>query len=64
MTTIKNAYTGYTATIRKSNPSIATIKRHLRKSKASDCQSITTIEIDGHLCELIDLGKGLEIVAR
>jgi len=64
MTTIKNAFTGYWAIIRKNNPSVSTIKRHIRKSKASDCKSITTIEIDGQLCELIDLGNGLEIVAR
>jgi hypothetical protein len=64
MTTITNAFTDYSAIIRKSNPSIETIKRHLRKSKASDCQSVTIIEIDGQICELIDLGNGLELVAR
>jgi hypothetical protein len=64
MTTITNAFTNYFATIRKSNPSIATLSRHIRKSKASDCQSVTIIEIDGQICELIDLGNGLELVAR
>jgi hypothetical protein len=64
-TTITNEFTGYSATIRtKSFPSIGTIKKHLNKSKTSDCQSITTIEVDGQLCELIDLGKGLELVVR
>jgi hypothetical protein len=63
MTTITNAFTGYSATIRKSNPSIATIKRHLRKSKASDCKSATIIEIDGRICALVDFGRGLEIIA-
>jgi hypothetical protein len=64
-TTITNEFTRYSATIRtKSLPSVSTIKRHLRKSKAIDCKSITTIEVDGQLCELIDLGNGLSIVAR
>ncbi len=64
-TTITNEFTGYSATIRtKSLPSIGTIKKHLNKSKASDCQSITVIEIDGQLSELVDLGNGLILVAR
>ena len=64
-TTITNEFTGYSATIRtKSLPSIGTIKKHLNKSKASDCKSITTIEVDGQLCELIELSNGLSIVAR
>jgi hypothetical protein len=64
MTIITNAFTGYKATIRKGNPSIETIKRCLRNAKASDCKSVTIIKIDDQLCELIDLGRGLELVAR
>ena len=63
-TNITNAFTGYSATIRANGkPSIATIRKHLRRSKASDCQSVTIIDIDGIRHDLIDLGHGLALVA-
>jgi hypothetical protein len=63
-TTISNSFTGYTATIRTNGkPSVSTVQKHIRKSKASDCQSVTVIEIDGIRHDLIDLGCGLELRA-
>jgi len=64
MTTITNDFTGYSATIRKANPTIATIIRHVRKSKAIDCLSTTHIEVDGRLMELADFGNGPVLIAR
>jgi hypothetical protein len=62
-TTITNSFTGYSATIRTANlPSVATIKKHLRKAKASDCHSVTTIYCDGEGMDLIDTGRGKELV--
>ena len=61
-TTITNEFTGYSATIRtKGKPAISTIRKHLSKSKASDCKSVTIIEIDGIRHELIDMGRGFEL---
>lgn len=45
-TTISNTFTGYSKTIiTKGMPSVATIAKHLRASKAKDCSSITYIYI-------------------
>lgn len=61
-TTITNTYTGYSKTIiTKDFPSVSTIARHVRASKASDCKSITSIYIDGIRHDLIDLGRGLTL---
>jgi hypothetical protein len=47
-TTISNSFTGYSATIRtKGQPAITTIKRHVGRSKAQGCASVTRIYIDG-----------------
>jgi hypothetical protein len=64
ITEISNSFTGYSATIRTNGkPAVATVQKHLRKAKASDCQSVTTIEIDGVRHDLVDLGNGLELRA-
>jgi len=61
-TTISNSFTSYSATIRTNGqPAVSTIQKHLRKSKAGDCQSVTIIEIDGIRHDLIDLGRGLTL---
>jgi hypothetical protein len=58
-TTISNSFTGYSATIRANGkPAMTTVKRHLRKAKASDCQSVTIIEIDGIRHDFQDFGLG------
>lgn len=63
-TTITNAFTGYSATIRTTGkPAVATVRKHLRVAKAGDCQSTTIIEIDGIRHDLIDLGNGPELRA-
>jgi len=47
-TTITNKFTGYSTTIRtQGQPAISTIKKHIGKSKAQGCASITYIYIDG-----------------
>lgn len=47
-TTITNKFTGYAKTITtKGFPSVATIAKHVRSSKAKDCRSVTYIYIDG-----------------
>ena len=62
-TTISNSFTGYSATIRTNGkPSVSTIQKHLRKAKASDCQSVTIIEINGIRHDLINLGRRLSLV--
>jgi len=64
-TQIANKFTGYEATIQtKGLPSVSTIKKHIRKSKASDCLSVTEIHIDGHRYHLTDRGMGLELLAE
>ena len=58
-TTIRNSFTGYAKTIRTNGkPAVATVKRHLRKAKASDCQSVTMIEIDGIRHDFQETGLG------
>jgi hypothetical protein len=54
-TLISNSFTGYSATIRTKSqmPAVSTIRKHLRAAKASDCQSTTTIFIDGAGYELV-----------
>ena len=66
ITIFRNSFTGYEATVRSASdyPSAATIEKHLRKAKASDCCSTTTIYCDGEGMELIDLGRGMELVAN
>jgi len=62
-TIISNSFTGYTATIRTTKtPSISTIRKHLRKSKASDCRSITTIYCNGIGLDIANFGNGAELV--
>ena len=62
-TTISNSFTGYSATIRTNGlPAVATVRKHVRKSRASDCRSITIVEIDGIRHDLIDLGYGLTLI--
>ena len=64
-TTISNSFTGYSATIRTNGlPAVATVRKHIRKSRASDCQSVTLIAIDGIRHDLIDLGDGLVLIQR
>jgi hypothetical protein len=47
-THITNTFTGYTKTITTvGTPSVATIAKHIRASKARDCKSTTYIMIDG-----------------
>jgi hypothetical protein len=64
ITIIKNSFTGYEVTIRSASdyPSVTTIQKHLRKAKASDCRSITSIYCDGEGMVLADIGHGLELV--
>lgn len=58
-TTITNAFTGYSATIRTTGkPAVATVRKHIRASKARDCQSVTVIEIDGVRHDFQDFGLG------
>jgi len=46
--TITNKFTEYKKTIiTKDFPSVSTIKKHVRASKAKDCRSVTYIYIDG-----------------
>ena len=63
-TIIRNSFTGYEATVRSASdyPSVSTIQKHLRKAKASDCRSTTTIYCDGEGMDLADLGRGMELV--
>ena len=63
-TTITNAFTGYKATIRTASdlPAIRTVENHFRKAKASDCMSLTTVDVDGVRMEIIDMGCGKEWV--
>ena len=62
-TTIINSFTGYNATIRTNGlPAVATIRKHIRKSKSSDCRSVTLISIEGDRYELRDLGRGLTLI--
>jgi hypothetical protein len=42
---------------------ISTLRKHLRRSKASDCRSVTIISIDGRRHEIADLGNGPELYA-
>lgn len=63
---VENKFTGYRAEIKTRNelPAVSTVKRHFRKSKASDCVSATTIKDNhGNGYDLADIGRGLQIVA-
>jgi hypothetical protein len=66
ITIINNSFTGYKATIRAAAdyPSVSTIKKHLRKAKGKDCLSVTTIYCDGEGMDLVDMGRGLELVSN
>lgn len=56
-TKIQNGFTGYKAEVKTTGfPSISTIRRHLRMAKAADCQSVTTVEIDGVEYDLAKTG--------
>ena len=63
-TIIRNSFTGYKATVRSASdyPAVSTIQKHLRKAKARDCRSVTTIYCDGEGMELVDFGRGMELV--
>jgi len=62
-TEISNSFTGYEATIRtKGLPAISTLRKHLRKAKASDCISATIIKVDGAIMEIVDSGRGDQLV--
>jgi hypothetical protein len=64
ITIIRNSFTGYTATVRSASdyPAVSTIRKHLRKAKAGDCRSGTTVYCDGEGLDLADLGRGMELV--
>jgi len=48
ITKIYNTFTRYSKTIRTNNiPAVSTIKKHISRSKAADCKSITYIYING-----------------
>lgn len=48
ITYITNTFTGYAKTIATVGmPSVATIAKHIRASKARDCKSTTYIMVDG-----------------
>jgi len=60
-TIITNTFTGYAKTITtKGFPSVKTIAKHVRASKAKECKSATCIYIDG---EGFDLSHG-ELIAN
>lgn len=64
-TSIRNSFTGYSATIRHTGdlPAVSTVKKHLRKAKAGDCKSETKITSDdGQRIKLVDMGKGEELI--
>lgn len=62
-TIINNSFTGYSATIRTNGtPSISTIRKHIRRSKSSDCNSVTTIYCEGEGIEIANIGSGPELV--
>lgn len=62
-TKIINEFTGYLATVRTvALPKVATIKRHIRASRAYDCKSTTAIYCDGVRHAIVDRGRGLELL--
>jgi hypothetical protein len=64
-TRIYNTFTGYDTTIKtKNKPSISTLEKHLRKSKAKECGSITYILIDGVRHFIADVGRGKELFSE
>jgi len=68
-TIIHNEFTGYHKAIRHRGlyPALSTVQKHLRASKALDCQSVTTVsQLEGSrvvFLEIIDRGNGAELVA-
>jgi hypothetical protein len=62
-TTISNSFTGHSATIRHTGdlPAVSTVKKHIRKSKASGCRSETKITSDGQRVVMRNIGKGDEL---
>ncbi len=62
-TVISNSFTGYSATIRTNGiPAVSTIQKHLRKAKASDCKSNTTIFCNGQGRDLANFGNGPSLI--
>lgn len=62
-TLIINDFTCYRATIRTVGlPAVSTIKKHLRRAKATDCESTTRIICDDVYMDLTDIGRGLELM--
>jgi len=56
-TTITNKFTGYNKTVRTEGlPSVSTLKKHLRASKARACKSVTRI-----LTHVDETGAGDEV---
>ena len=61
ITRITNEFTGYDATVRtKGTPTVSTIKKHIRNSRAGDCMSVTHVRTncDNDGC----FGDHLEII--
>ena len=64
-TTITNAFTGYSATIRTTGkPAVATVRKHILAAKASDCRSETTITNaeTGDRYEIANMGHGEKVL--
>jgi hypothetical protein len=63
---IHNSFTGYRAEITPKGdlPSVATVRKHMRASRASDCKSGCTITDaqTGEPLALVDRGQGEELV--
>jgi hypothetical protein len=64
VTTYRNEFTGYwfVGLSRREKPSVSTVRRHIRKSKAAGCHSVTVIKVEGIRHELMDRGNGIELV--
>ena len=61
--TISNEFTGFRKVTKSQNP--ATIRRIIRSSKASDCQSSTRIFDEAGTEYIVDdIGRGYELIAR
>ena len=63
--TVENKFTGYRRVIFTYSevPALATIKQHIRASKAEGCTSHTIIRNeDGDRLEVVDMGRGEEVV--
>lgn len=63
---IENSFTGYRAEIAPKGalPSVATLRKHFRAAKASDCKSSTICRDaqTGERVDIIDRGHGPEVL--